>query len=156
MKYPINIIWSDKDEGFVATVPEFNNLSAFGETYEEALEEARIAIEEYLAIMEEEGIPKPQPHTLSSYSGQISLRMPKTLHKDLVISARQNGVSLNQQIVNLLIEKLTLFELKKLIDEKQWENHIHLTYDRQPERFYRSQVRGLSSADTFQNSGGEI
>ncbi len=33
------------------------------------------------------------------YSGKINLRMPKSLHRDLVHRAQQEGVSLNQLIV---------------------------------------------------------
>lgn len=34
--------------------------------------------------------------TLCQYSGKISLRVPKSLHKDLTESAKIEGVSLNQ------------------------------------------------------------
>ena len=33
------------------------------------------------------------------YSGKISLRVPKTLHKNLVNSAKDEGISLNQYIL---------------------------------------------------------
>jgi predicted HicB family RNase H-like nuclease len=33
------------------------------------------------------------------YSGKISLRLPKTLHKDLINNAKSEGVSLNQYIL---------------------------------------------------------
>lgn len=33
------------------------------------------------------------------YSGNISLRLPKSLHKDLVCHAKQEGVSLNQYLL---------------------------------------------------------
>jgi len=36
------------------------------------------------------------------YSGKVNLRMPKSLHRDLAHSARQEGVSLNQVIVTAL------------------------------------------------------
>ena len=32
-------------------------------------------------------------------SGKISLRLPKSLHKDLIISAKNEGVSLNQYLL---------------------------------------------------------
>jgi len=37
--------------------------------------------------------------TTGEYSGKISLRMPKSLHKDLVQEAKEEGVSLNQFIL---------------------------------------------------------
>jgi len=48
MKYSIHINWSEEDKGFIATVPELKNLSAFGDSYEEALKEIQIAIKLYL------------------------------------------------------------------------------------------------------------
>lgn len=33
------------------------------------------------------------------YSGKISLRLPKSLHKDLVNNAKNEGVSLNQYVL---------------------------------------------------------
>lgn len=36
------------------------------------------------------------------YSGKVNLRMPKSLHRDLVHRAKQEGVSLNQLIVTYL------------------------------------------------------
>ena len=39
-KYSINLTWSDEDNCYVATVSEFPGLSAFGDTPEEAAEEA--------------------------------------------------------------------------------------------------------------------
>ena len=63
-KYTIHIFWSDEDEGFIAICDEFPGLSAFGETREEALKEAQIAlrltIEQYRAA----GQSLPQPHVI--------------------------------------------------------------------------------------------
>lgn len=33
------------------------------------------------------------------YNGKISLRLPKSLHKDLVVNAKKEGVSLNQYLL---------------------------------------------------------
>ncbi len=40
------------------------------------------------------------------YSGKVNLRMPKSLHQDLVRRAEQEGVSLNQLIVTALARSL--------------------------------------------------
>ena len=37
--------------------------------------------------------------TEQDYSGKISLRVPKTLHKDLARGAKSEGISLNQYIL---------------------------------------------------------
>ncbi len=60
-QYSINLMWSVKDESYIATIQEFPGLSAFGKTPEEAVKEAKIACELFIEDMLEEGeeIPKP-------------------------------------------------------------------------------------------------
>lgn len=102
LHYTINIAWSDEDEGYIATIPEFRNLSAFGVTYEEALNEAKVVAEEYIETFKTEGLPLPEPLKISEYSGQIRLRMPRDLHQKLTIEAQRQGTSLNTYMVHLL------------------------------------------------------
>ena len=43
-------------------------------------------------------LPIPEPRPEQEYSGKFSLRLPKSLHRDLVQVAEREGVSLNQYI----------------------------------------------------------
>lgn len=106
--YSINVTWSVEDDCFVATIPEFSGLSAFGATREEAVAEAQIALEGFFEIYEENGISLPKPSTLPNYSGQFRLRLPKTLHSELSLEAHKEGCSLNSYISSLLSERHTL------------------------------------------------
>jgi predicted RNase H-like HicB family nuclease len=60
-KYTIQIFWSAEDEAFVAVCREFSGLSAFGETREEALREAQIALDLIIETYREKGISLPEP-----------------------------------------------------------------------------------------------
>jgi len=60
-KYAIHIFWSDEDEGFIAVCDEFPGLSAFGETREDALREAQIAIDATIDTYKSSGIAVPEP-----------------------------------------------------------------------------------------------
>ncbi len=102
--YSFNVTWSERDNAYVATCPEFPGLSAFGDTAAEALEEAGIAVSLFIEEYEADGVPLPQPRTIPSHSGQIRLRMPKYLHGQLAHYANQEGVSLNTLIVSYLSE----------------------------------------------------
>lgn len=59
-KYTIQIFWSREDESFVAVCQEFPGLSAFGETREEALKEAQIALDLMIETYREKGIQLPE------------------------------------------------------------------------------------------------
>lgn len=64
-KYTLQIFWSEEDEAFVAFCNEFPGLSAFGETREEVLSEARIALDLMIEIYRAKDIPLPVLQTVS-------------------------------------------------------------------------------------------
>jgi len=53
--YHINIFYSDEDEGYIADIPDLVHCSAFGETPEEALEQALVAKKVWLESAKKEG-----------------------------------------------------------------------------------------------------
>ena len=59
-------MWSDEDESYVATIPEFPGLSAFGDTPEEAAEEAKIAAEGFIQVFKEDGRTLNMPYLVRS------------------------------------------------------------------------------------------
>jgi len=104
-KYSMSVKWSDEDGGFIATVPELEGLSAFGKTQGEALAELEVAADAYLESWRASGRPLPSPEKVSTYSGQLRLRMPKSLHARMAQSASNQGVSLNTYLVSLLSDR---------------------------------------------------
>ncbi len=60
-KYEIIIYWSQEDEAFIAEVPELTGCAADGPTYQEALGNVEIVIQEWLETAKELGRPIPQP-----------------------------------------------------------------------------------------------
>ena len=62
--YSFNVIWSEEDDAYIATCPAFPDLSAFGETLEEALEEVRVVLDLFIEEYEADGVPLPEPTTL--------------------------------------------------------------------------------------------
>lgn len=99
-KYPFNIAWSEEDQEYVATCSAFPGLSALGETEEEALAEAKVALGLFIEACEAKSIPLPEPQTVQQRSGQTRLRLPKDLHRQAAEMADNEGVSLNQYIVD--------------------------------------------------------
>jgi len=60
-RYEIIIFWSDEDDAFVADVPELPGCMAHGSSYEEALANAREAINLWLNTAREFGDTIPEP-----------------------------------------------------------------------------------------------
>ncbi|HLC30332.1 MAG TPA: type II toxin-antitoxin system HicB family antitoxin [Dehalococcoidia bacterium] len=60
-KYETIIYWSDEDQAFVAEIPELPGCMAHGTSQEEALANAKEAIELWLDTAKEFGDPIPEP-----------------------------------------------------------------------------------------------
>jgi predicted RNase H-like HicB family nuclease len=54
-KYEIIIFWSDEDKSFIAEVPELPGCMADGKTYQKALSNAEIIINEWIETAKELG-----------------------------------------------------------------------------------------------------
>ncbi|MBE0604041.1 MAG: type II toxin-antitoxin system HicB family antitoxin [Deltaproteobacteria bacterium] len=99
MKYAVVVAYSDEDEGYVATVPELPGCSAFGETEEEAVREAKIAASLWLSAARKTGRKVPEPIVEKKFKGRFPLRIPEDLRRRLELEAKRKGVSLNQLIL---------------------------------------------------------
>ena len=60
-KYEIIIFWSEEDEAFIAEVPELAGCMADGKTYQEALKNVQVIVDEWIETAELEGRKIPQP-----------------------------------------------------------------------------------------------
>lgn len=135
-RYGFDIYWSDEDQGFIATCPDFPGLSAFGETEEEALEEGKIACELFIESLQSNNESLPEVSKIAICSGQLRLRMPTTLHNSLAQKAKLEGVSLNTWIVNLLSERNAI---SKIADEI----YSRLTKVEKAIQVYREEARQI-------------
>jgi len=61
LKYELIIFWSEEDERYVVEVPELAGCMADGETYEEAIENAKVVISEWIETAQKLGREIPQP-----------------------------------------------------------------------------------------------
>ena len=60
-KYEIIINWSEDDQAFIAEVSELPGCVADGTTYQEALANVEVMIQEWIETAQELGRPIPQP-----------------------------------------------------------------------------------------------
>ena len=61
IRYELIIYWSDQDQSFVVEVPELPGCMADGETYEDAVRNAKRVIEEWIETARELGRAIPEP-----------------------------------------------------------------------------------------------
>ena len=101
VKFPYRILveWSDSDAVFIARVPSLPQVSAHGDTAEEAIKEVQIAASLFL---DDPKFKAPPSDLGERFSGKLNLRIPESLHADLSRRATIEGVSLNQLMVYLL------------------------------------------------------
>ncbi|MBM4137440.1 MAG: type II toxin-antitoxin system HicB family antitoxin [Nitrospira sp.] len=67
-KYEVIIYWSAEDNAYIAEVPELPGCMADGITYEEALKNARIIIDEWIETAKELGREIPVPKGKLTYA----------------------------------------------------------------------------------------
>lgn len=152
LNYPIEInkLSAEEGGGYIATIPQLGKYAFVGdgETIEEAiknLEEVKeILFKKYL----KEGIPIPEPkrEEEKEYSGKFLLRVPKELHRFLVLEAKKNNTTLNQFCIYLLTRKSFLNSISEDIEQVKEDisdvfsqiRNIEYKIDRHKEQFYSS------------------
>ena len=61
IKYELILYWSDVDQAFIVEVPELSGCAADGETYQEAVQNAEVVIQEWIQTAQALGRPIPEP-----------------------------------------------------------------------------------------------
>lgn len=67
IKYELVIYWSEEDQAFIVEVPELAGCIADGQTYQDAVKNAEIIIQEWIETAQEIGrsIPVPKNRLMS-------------------------------------------------------------------------------------------
>lgn len=61
IRYKVIIYWSNEDGAFIAEVPELPGCAADGATYQEALANVEVVVQEWIDTARELGRPIPEP-----------------------------------------------------------------------------------------------
>lgn len=101
LNYEISLrrLTEDEGGGWFAEIPLLPGCMADGETPEESLANLSDAKKGWIETYLELGREVPEPIQGESYSGQLRIRMPKSLHRALSQKAKDENVSLNQLIL---------------------------------------------------------
>ncbi len=86
---------SEAYSGWFAKVVELPGCMTQADDFAELSEMIKDAMTAWIETALEDGEKIPLPRTVEDYSGKFVVRIPKSLHKNLVELASREGVSLN-------------------------------------------------------------
>ncbi|BAY79914.1 HicB-like antitoxin of toxin-antitoxin system domain-containing protein [Nostoc sp. DSM 114161] len=66
-RYEVILYWSRENDAFIAEVPELPGCAADGESYQEALYNVEIVMQEWIETAKDLGRPIPDPRPRSMY-----------------------------------------------------------------------------------------
>ena len=100
LPYTIEVLKDEGDNysGWFARVVELPGCMTQADTFAELSEMVREAMAAWIEIALEDGETIPLPCSVEDYSGRFVIRIPKSLHKELVEMAEREGVSLNTYV----------------------------------------------------------
>ena len=94
--YAYRVIWSDEDQEFVGLRTEFPSLSHLAKSQADALNGIVELVGGILEDMAADSETPPEPISKRCFSGNISLRIPSELHRELALEASERGISLSR------------------------------------------------------------
>lgn len=100
--YTYRVTWSVDDNEFVGSCVEFPSLSWLAPDPEAALHGIREVVSDVVADMQTSGEEVPEALATRKFSGRFMVRIPPERHRELVMEAREAGISLNRLTSDLL------------------------------------------------------
>jgi len=107
MKLPYReIVEASYEGGYVGYIPDLKGCITQAETKVELLSMLEDAKKCWIETALEDGMEIPEPVKDDDFSGKFNLRLPKSLHRNLAVYAKNEGVSLNQMAMCLIARGL--------------------------------------------------
>jgi predicted RNase H-like HicB family nuclease len=100
--YRATLMFDTDRKVFIARAPELEHCSAEGATRAEAVGKLEEEIDAQLANMLSHGSTPPRAVDEEQFSGEISAKVSKLLHRDLAYQARTEGIDLDHLVGELL------------------------------------------------------
>ena len=97
-RYTYRVTWSVEDGEHLGRCAEFPSLSWLAPTPGKALSGIRELVNGVLVDMRANDESPPAPLADRAYSGRFMVRVPPETHRELVIEAAEEGVSLNRLV----------------------------------------------------------
>ena len=94
--YTYRVIWSQEDQEHVGLCAEFPSLSYLDRDMGKALQGISSLVSDAVEDMKQNGETIPESLSKKKYSGKFVVRIPPEKHRELVMKASEEGVSLNR------------------------------------------------------------
>jgi antitoxin HicB len=106
LPYTLEVVKDESDNysGWFARVVELPGCMTQADNFAELAEMVKDAMAAWIETALEDRQTIPLPRSVEDYSGRFVIRIPKSLHRELVETAEREGVSLNT-FVNVALGK---------------------------------------------------
>ncbi|HEY2406961.1 MAG TPA: toxin-antitoxin system HicB family antitoxin [Polyangiaceae bacterium] len=94
--YTYRVTWSSEEREYVGLCAEMPLLSHFDKSREGALKGIAKLVRGVVDDMRAKGETPPEALADRDYSGVFKVRVPPSVHRELVLAAAEEGVSLNR------------------------------------------------------------
>ena len=94
--YTYRVTWSADDAEHLGLCAEFASLSWLAPTPEKALSGIRAVVADVVKDLRASGELVPDAIAERRYSGELRVRIPPLVHRQLALQAAEEGVSLNR------------------------------------------------------------
>lgn len=103
-QYQISLVFSEEDNGYVATIPEFPGMSGFGLSSETAVQELKTAVDLAIRVMEADGAEIPDPEIVPDKACALGSYKP---NKSLIKHKLNEAAELIKKSDQLLSEAMS-------------------------------------------------
>jgi hypothetical protein len=129
----IRLETEDGTDSYVGTVAELPDVLVCEDSYEEAYSAVLGVVSDLQDIAAESGRPFPVPVSKSleaEYSGRVTLRLGKSLHRDISLMADADGVSLNSWICEAITARRTSVQVQQAMESFVMVSNVRWSIDK--------------------------
>jgi predicted HicB family RNase H-like nuclease len=101
-RYAKFVEWSDEDRCFIGRCPGLFGGGVHGSDETRVYKELCETVEEWIELLQKDGVPLPEPLAGKKFSGRFVLRVEPALHRRLAAKALAAGASLNSYCAKTL------------------------------------------------------
>lgn len=114
----LRVVTPDEETGtFTAEILEFPGCIAQGNSVKEVYSRIENAAMSWIDAALDSGHEIPEPVSTNEFGGKVLLRLPRSVHRQITLTAERENTSLNQFILSAISEKLGAVNLyEKLIE----------------------------------------